>query len=84
MLINLMTHAELLVDDPRRSPLNTDAHVGQRPMNPDPQNQITPQLSSTSISAATLQCEVDFVPNGVWALKFPTDKPWRGGAQTVK
>ena len=28
------THAELLANDPRRSPLNADAHVGQRPTNP--------------------------------------------------
>ena len=28
--------------------------------------------------------EVDFVSSGVWAFKFPIDKPWRGGAQTMK
>ena len=27
-LINSMTHAELLADDPRQSPLNIDAHAG--------------------------------------------------------
>ena len=28
--------------------------------------------------------EVDFVSSGIWALKFPTDEPWRGGAQIMK
>ena len=30
------------------------------------------------------QRRMDFVSNGVWDLKFPTDEPWRGGAQTMK
>ena len=28
------THAELLANDPRQSPLNANAHAGQRPTNP--------------------------------------------------
>ena len=27
---------------------------------------------------------MDFVSSGVWALKFSTDEPWRGGAQILK
>ena len=49
------THAELLTDDQCRSTLNADAHADQRPINPDPQNQVTPPSSSTSISVTTLR-----------------------------
>ena len=53
-------------------------------MNPDPQNQITLLLSSTSISAAKLRRRRGFIVQ--WRLGFEvlTDEPWRGGAQTVK
>jgi len=49
-----MTHAKHLANDPQ-SPLNVDAHAGQKPMNPNPQNKITLPLNSASISAVTLR-----------------------------
>ena len=78
------THAELLADDPRRSTLNADAHAGQRPMNLDLQNQITPPSSSASKSAVTLWRQKASIIQ--WCLGFEvlTNEPWKGGAQIVK
>ena len=70
----LNSYVELLADDPRRSSLNPDAHTGQRPTNLDPQNQVTPLSSSTSISAATLRRRSGFRVQ--WCLGFEVPSQW--------
>ena len=68
------THVELLADDPRRSSLNLDAHASQRPTNLDPQNQVTPLSSSTSISEATLRRRSGFRVQ--WCLGVEVPSQW--------
>ena len=59
---------------PIRSSLNLDAHASQRPTNLDPQNQVTPLSSSTSISAATLRRRSGFRVQ--WCLGFEVPSQW--------